>query len=516
MGTFLAWTLTASILMVAGRTAADEVVFLNGDRLTGKIVIVADGELVLATETAGRVTIKLGKVKTFSSDGPLKIRLKDKAPVDSKVTAGPPGKVKTDAWPEPVPIKEITAINPHAPYALYRHENAFHDSEHSWYDLDAPTSPDYELDEMFEPHTGMFKSPLDPAINWLLDQQRRLETNTGLRVGFAYTHLFQQASGGPGERWATAGDADLLFDWTLIGRGTENIGRLFFSVEERFRAFSDITPSEMRSQIGSLVNVGGPFNDRGPVVRDLFWEQRLLDAKLRVILGRGAPDDYLGSHALQSANFGFINGNLAGNVTMAFPGHGPLAVLSVHPTEVFYANAVGANAYSVTTESSLDRLFDEGQIYGAGEVGVTPEIEALGAGRYAVTGWNMPGRELEGLPSDWGVNFTIEQYLLERLWVYGRYGYSDVGLNGVQNAYQAALSVDGLLGSPDNITGIGFGYAVPSDSSLRDEKSAEIFHRFQLTQHTQFSIGAQAIMNPANAPTRDVVGVFSFRLRFTL
>jgi hypothetical protein len=91
-----------------------------------------------------------------------------------------------------------------------------------------------------------------------------------------------------------------------------------------------------------------------------------------------------------------------------------------------------------------------------------------------------------------------------------------VGITGIQSAWQAAVAVDGLLGSPDNITGLGVGYAEPADSSLRDETSIDLFHRFQLTEHTQFSVGSQAIFNPSNAPDDDVVGVFSLRLRFTL
>ena len=43
---------------------ADEVIFLNGDRLTGKIVTATGGKLVLKTDAAGDVTIDLAKVKT--------------------------------------------------------------------------------------------------------------------------------------------------------------------------------------------------------------------------------------------------------------------------------------------------------------------------------------------------------------------------------------------------------------------------------------------------------------------
>jgi hypothetical protein len=151
-------------------------------------------------------------------------------------------------------------------------------------------------------------------------------------------------------------------------------------------------------------------------------------------------------------------------------------------------------------------------------VGVTPQIsEPLGRGRYAATVWNMPGRELDDLPSDWGFSLTAEQYLTDDLWVYARYGHADKGvLTGVQDAWAAALAIDGLLGSPDNLTGIGFGYTRPSIDSLRDQKSFEVFHRFQLTTYTQFTVGAQAIVNPSNQPGDDVVGVFSLRLRVTL
>ena len=57
---------------------------------------------------------------------------------------------------------------------------------------------------------------------------------------------------------------------------------------------------------------------------------------------------------------------------------------------------------------------------------------------------------------------------------------------------------------------------MPASDDLRDQKSVELFHLFQLTEHTQLSAGAQAIFDPGNAPDDDVVGVLSLRLRITL
>ena len=393
-------------------------------------------------------------------------------------------------------------------------ESVFEDGENHWYDLDAPTSPDAELDEIYRRHRGMFTVPLiDDPINALLNQRQKLLDETGLRIGFAYTHLFQQASGGPGERTASAGDADLMFDWTLIGRGTQNTGRFVFTFEERFQAGPSSPNPDLRNAIGTIAGTTGAFNERGPVVRDVFWDQRLYDGRLRVLVGRGAPDDYAGSHRLQSSVNGFFNGNLSGNITTPWPGHGPLAVVSARPSDDFYVTAGGANAYSTTTQISVDTLCDEGKIFGFGEAGVTPEIQGLGRGRYAITAWYMPSRELNGQPHDTGFSLTLEQYLADKLWVYARYGYAHEGLTGVQSAWQAAFAVDGLLGSPENVTAIGIGYAEPANDNLREETSIDAFHRFQLTERTQFSLGAQLYINPANDPDSDTVGVFSARLR---
>jgi hypothetical protein len=58
--------LTAMLGLLAARpVAADEVHFLNGDRLTGKVAKADGGKLILRTEAAGDVTIDLKKVKTF-------------------------------------------------------------------------------------------------------------------------------------------------------------------------------------------------------------------------------------------------------------------------------------------------------------------------------------------------------------------------------------------------------------------------------------------------------------------
>lgn len=107
------------LLVLAGPAGADEVLFLNGDRLTGKILSATGGKLVVKTDAAGQVTIDLAKVRTFSTDEPVRMRVGEATQLDSKVGPGPEGKVEATmvpgATPQPLAIQEIVAINPPLP-----------------------------------------------------------------------------------------------------------------------------------------------------------------------------------------------------------------------------------------------------------------------------------------------------------------------------------------------------------------------------------------------------------------
>jgi hypothetical protein len=112
--------LTVLIVLAGVPAFADEVIFLNGDRLTGKIVSATGGKLILKTDAAGEITIDLTKVKTFSTDEPVVVKLGEQTQVSSKVTPAPAdGQVQAQiapgTTPQPLPIKDIAAINPEPP-----------------------------------------------------------------------------------------------------------------------------------------------------------------------------------------------------------------------------------------------------------------------------------------------------------------------------------------------------------------------------------------------------------------
>jgi porin len=383
----------------------------------------------------------------------------------------------------------------------------------SWTPGLAPDAPEAELDEAYARRDGYFKVPLlSDGFDFVHERLQDLDRNYGLRAVTAYTMLFQSLSGGPWDQTGAAGDLDLMLSWTAIGRGTENTGRLVFDVENRFE-IGDRTPNALGGQVATLQPTANTFNDRGWVIRDLYWTQRMFDGQLRVLIGRADSTDYFGSTWMQSANNSFVNRMFASNPNVMGPGHGPGAGASFQPKDVdFYISGGAANAYGDTTTSGFDTL-DEWSLFSWGEVGWTPTFSGLGQGRYTVSGWHIDEREITGQDSDWGVSIVADQRLNDTVQVFARWGYADGGLANIENYFQVGAGFRGLMGDPNDMAGIAFAYAMPTDSSARDEKVAEGFYRWQLTRFAQISVGAQAVVDPANGPDHDVVGAFWGRLR---
>jgi putative salt-induced outer membrane protein YdiY len=103
------------VLSPVGPASSDEVLFLNGDRLSGKILKAAGGKLTIKTDGAGDVVVDMSKVKTFSTDSPVEVGVKAQSPVSADVGAGPDRHVQTvpapGAPPQPVAIADISGIN---------------------------------------------------------------------------------------------------------------------------------------------------------------------------------------------------------------------------------------------------------------------------------------------------------------------------------------------------------------------------------------------------------------------
>lgn len=111
-----AWAIV--LLAAAGASVAwgDEVLFKNGDRLTGEVKSAAGGKLIIATKVAGEVTVNMADVKTFSTDKPVVVQLEDGTVLKQPLAQAAEGQVRTApggvAQPQAIPIASVAKINP--------------------------------------------------------------------------------------------------------------------------------------------------------------------------------------------------------------------------------------------------------------------------------------------------------------------------------------------------------------------------------------------------------------------
>ncbi|UCH49874.1 MAG: DUF481 domain-containing protein [Betaproteobacteria bacterium] len=93
---------------------ADEVVLKNGDRVTGKVVELIDGQLSIKTEYAGVVKIDWAQVETFSTAEPIYVKIGDNVvrAMVYEADAGTATLVSED-WleTEPIELSRLSAMN---------------------------------------------------------------------------------------------------------------------------------------------------------------------------------------------------------------------------------------------------------------------------------------------------------------------------------------------------------------------------------------------------------------------
>jgi hypothetical protein len=339
----------------------------------------------------------------------------------------------------------------------------------------------------------------------------RIAEEQNIRFGIVNTFLFQQASGGPGLRWAGGGDLDLLARWTAIGAGTKDTGILAVAAEYRYQ-IGHQAPSALGGQIGTLLPTTNGFGERPMVLKEAYWDQRLFEDRLRFGIGRIDPENLFGGHKLQSANTYFLYKAFSSNPTVAYPGPGAAAAIQVKPVPWFYADGGISDANGKATMGNLEGFLEDEEFLTWGEAGLTPEFEDLGPGRYRLALWHIDSREGTGAPSDQGITLSCDQELGDVFTVFGRYGHADGDVTGVINSVQGGVGIKGVLG-PENLFGLAAAWSEPFEDGLRDEKVLEAFQRFQLSETVQFTVDAELIFDPSNAPDDDVIAVFSGRLR---
>ncbi len=99
---------------------ADEVLFKSGDRLTGTIDSVVGGKMAFTSKAAGKLTLNMADIKTFSTDAPIEIAMADGTVLSQKVVASDEGYVSAmpggAAQPQSISLANVAKVNPEKPH----------------------------------------------------------------------------------------------------------------------------------------------------------------------------------------------------------------------------------------------------------------------------------------------------------------------------------------------------------------------------------------------------------------
>lgn len=338
-----------------------------------------------------------------------------------------------------------------------------------------------------------------------------LDDATGLRLGFAFTALYQHAFASQGFRDAAGFDIDLYGKWRLLGakEGTNN-GYLNFYGEYRDELFAPV-PARLGPEVGSAWNTSDGFNSQSPALTQFYWEQHLFDDAFVANVGKIKADNYYSTNRASNDNLLFLNRAFSSNPAMKYPGAG-LGLNLKFQTDLWYVTGGFQDAQGKKTTSGFD-TFGDGDYFYAGEFGLTPTIEGLGKGNYRFTYWYSDDVEATGTPASQGFSLSCDQEISPDTWgVFMRYGYSDGWSSGIEQLVGGGVVARVIPCRADDLVGIGLSWGEPA-SGARDQWTSELFYRVQLGTREQLTLGMQFITDPSNFPDQDHVEIFEARFR---
>lgn len=385
--------------------------------------------------------------------------------------------------------------------------------------IGGPTSVSAELAEGDLRKMPVFRYPaFDRALSRWFNTKKTIHERLGLKIGFDYAALYQRASSSldtpteEGEQQGAVGIARVLMAWTLFGdTAAKTTGTLKGVAETRHGLGTEISPAELGFAIGYQGITGTLFSKPGVILTTLYWEQDLW-GRGGFVVGRIDPFDF--SDILGYANpwRGFQNLGLFINTSMAIPDPGLGAGAGAWIGDNLYALGVLSDANGLLDE--LDFFPGGAEFFTYGELGWVSSPEQRYTRNVHAGAWHQNEREDAGVPRSWGANASFN-WLIGGIWLpFGRAGWSD-GEAPLMNTIVTG-GLGRLFTNRSDVGGLSVGWASPANSGLRDQISSEAFYRLQFAQNLSMTPSIQALFRPALNPDKNLLWIFSMRMRLTL
>jgi len=369
----------------------------------------------------------------------------------------------------------------------------------------------------------------------------------GVSVDLSLTTVFQQNVRG-GLRTHNAHSVSGSYDLEI----TLDFGRMKLWPRGQVYALAEGSWDEGVSRyVGDLFGVNtDAAGDRSIDVTELWYEQMLLDQKLRVRFGKlDLTVDFDTNTAANDETSQFLNYGLVQTANIPFPARGQGIQFVATPVEWFYLGAAVADAEADDRTAGFRSAYHgRDDFFSIYEFGFAPAPRTgwgVLAGNYRFGLWYDPqpkprffndlGGRLRAVPhkrDDAGFYVSWDQVIFREnpqteadeqgLSLFGRYGYAHADVNAVEHFWSVGAQYLGLVPTRDeDVLAVGVAQGVLSEQLRREgadphrETAIEVYYRCQVLPWLTVSPDFQWILRPGGENGRDAF-VAGLRLQISL
>jgi carbohydrate-selective porin OprB len=376
------------------------------------------------------------------------------------------------------------------------------------------------------------------ARSWL--EGRGIEFSLGL------TSIYQHNTRGGldthnGHRISGSADWELTLDFEKMGLVPGGV--LYVLAEQSWD--DGISPNKVGDLIGVNYDAAG---DRSVDVWELWYEQTLLDGKVRLRVGKiDLTSDFDTNAYANDETAQFLNVGLGNTANIPFADRGLGLILTVQPADWLYASLGAVDAQADFRETGFRTAFHgKDYFFGMLEIGLTPVL-ATGWGKlpggYRFGMWYDPqpkeeffedpdGDETE-IPvrrDDVGFYFSMDQLIVKELrdddadtqglGLFFRYGFAHEEVNTIEHFWSIGAQYQGLIPTRDkDVIAFGVAQGILSDKmTLLDlnpdrETVYEVYYNVEVFPWLHVTPDVQWITNPGGLGELDNAFVAGLRVQ---
>ncbi len=386
--------------------------------------------------------------------------------------------------------------------------------------LGGPKSIGAQLEADNPPKEDYYRVPIKVTTPWY-EWKQELAKNTGLQLGINYTALYMRSSSVIDSETMDQNTASGVFDfqaiWTFLNRKEgKNQGMLSIKVNDR-HAYAGLT-APMVHGFGESGYYGLPasgFTNYTMRITELHYSQYLMDNKVAFVIGKIDPSNYYNFHGLAIPWTAFMNYGslLSSTINVHNPGFGVGAGWELTPTLSLKASFIDlyGDKYQDGDFFDLGDYFFEGKFQSMAEFSWSPSIGERYFKKISLTFWNTPdyiNASENIIEEGQGLAFSAHWFFNDKFMPYARFAVSNGNGENLFSKKDVQLGSGYLMPSHDLI-GASFSWAETNNplglENPKNQMTAEVFYRIQITPHLAITPDAQLIINPALDPTTDIL-----------